>query len=74
MATLKKGDISLGLDYSFGGSVHYHHGRKHGNMQADMVLEKELKCSISGSVGSRKEDSDTLPSIKPHLLQQGHTS
>ena len=25
--------------YSFRGSVHYHHGREHGGMQADVVLE-----------------------------------
>lgn len=28
------------LDYSFGGLVHYYHGMEHGNMQADMALEK----------------------------------
>jgi hypothetical protein len=28
------------LVYSFRGSVHYHHGRKHGSVQADMMLEK----------------------------------
>jgi hypothetical protein len=33
----------LGLVYSFRGSVHYHHGRKHGDMQADMELENKLK-------------------------------
>ena len=33
----------MGLAYSFRGSVHYHHGRKHGSIQADMVLEKELR-------------------------------
>jgi hypothetical protein len=27
----------------FRGLVHYHHGRKHGSVQADMVLEKELR-------------------------------
>jgi hypothetical protein len=32
----------LELAYSFRGSVHYHHGRKYGNLRADMVLE-ELK-------------------------------
>jgi hypothetical protein len=32
-----------GVVYSFRGLVHYHHGRKHGSMQADMVLEKELR-------------------------------
>jgi hypothetical protein len=31
------------MAYSFRGSVYYHHGRKHDNMQADMVLEKELR-------------------------------
>jgi hypothetical protein len=38
-ATLKKANISLGLAYSFRGSVHYH-GEKHGIMQVDMVLEE----------------------------------
>ena len=42
-ATLIKENISLGLAYSFRGSVHYHHGGKHDSMQADMVLEKELR-------------------------------
>jgi hypothetical protein len=39
------------------GFVHYHHGRKHGSVQADMVLEKELKSSTSGSelVGGESE-------------------
>jgi hypothetical protein len=32
----------LGLPYSFKGLVHYLHGEKHGNMQAEMLLEKEL--------------------------------
>jgi hypothetical protein len=32
----------LGLAYRFRGSVHYHQGRKHGSIQADLVLEKEL--------------------------------
>jgi hypothetical protein len=30
----------LGLAYRFRGSVHYHHGRKHGSMQTDVVLEE----------------------------------
>jgi hypothetical protein len=38
--TLIKDNIYLGLSYSFRGSVHYHHGRKHGSVQADMVMEK----------------------------------
>jgi hypothetical protein len=41
-ATLIKENISLGLAYSFRGLVHYH-DRKHGSVQAGMVLEKELR-------------------------------
>jgi hypothetical protein len=38
--TLIKESISLGLAcIQFRGVVHCHHGRKHGSMQADMVLE-----------------------------------
>jgi hypothetical protein len=37
--SLIKENINLRLAYSFRGSVHYHHGRKHGTMQADLVLE-----------------------------------
>ena len=43
MATLIKESICLGQAHSFRGLVHYHHGKKHGVMQADMVLEKELR-------------------------------
>ena len=32
----------IGLAYSFRGSVHYHLGGRHGSMQVDMVLKKEL--------------------------------
>ena len=35
-----KSSIYLGLAYSFRGSVHYHHGGRHGSVQADMVLEE----------------------------------
>jgi hypothetical protein len=42
-ATFIKDSVSLGLTYSFRGSVHHHHGGKHGSVQADMVLEKELR-------------------------------
>jgi hypothetical protein len=41
--TLIKVNIELGLTYSFRSSVHYYHGRKHGSLQSDMVLEKELR-------------------------------
>jgi hypothetical protein len=42
-ATLIKENISLALAYSSRGLVHYHHGRKHGSVQADIVLKKELR-------------------------------
>jgi hypothetical protein len=34
----------LGLAYSSKDSIHYHHGRKHGSIQADTVLKKELRA------------------------------
>jgi hypothetical protein len=43
MTTAIKETISLGLAYSFRGLAHCRLGRKHGSMQADMVLEKELR-------------------------------
>ena len=42
-ATLTKANIYLGLACSFRGSVHFDHDRRHGTIQADMVLEKELR-------------------------------
>jgi hypothetical protein len=45
-ATLTKANISFELAYSFRYLVHYHHDRKHGNIQADMILGKELKLRI----------------------------
>jgi hypothetical protein len=38
--TLTKKIISLERAYSFRDSAHYHHGKKHGSVQADMVLEE----------------------------------
>jgi len=43
VAALTKDNISLGLAYRFRGSVHYPHGGKHGSVQADVNLEKELR-------------------------------
>ena len=37
-ATCVKDSISLGLAYRFRGSVHWHPGRKHDSIQANMVL------------------------------------
>ena len=41
-ATLNAEITELGLAYSFRGLALYHHGRKLGSIQADMMLEKEL--------------------------------
>ena len=38
-----KGKHLTGAALQFRGSVHYHHDGKYGSMQADMVLEKELR-------------------------------
>ena len=43
MATLIKENHFIGAGLQSRGSVHYHHGRRHGGMQADMVLEKKLR-------------------------------
>ena len=40
-ATLIKKNIHSGLAHRFRGLVHYHHGGKHGSLQADMVLKKD---------------------------------
>jgi hypothetical protein len=58
--------------------VHYGHGRKHGSVQADLVLE-ELRVLTSGSaseLGHTKPSklSYIPPPTRPHPLQQGHTS
>jgi hypothetical protein len=44
----------LGLAYSFRGSVHFYQGRKHGSIQADMVLEKELRVQDLDPTAARK--------------------
>ena len=70
----------IGDGLQFRALVHYHYGGKHGTMQTDMVLEKELYTSWSA--GS-KETFSTLGRAwafsksaytVTHFLQQGHTS
>jgi hypothetical protein len=58
-AALIKDNFELELAYSFRGSVHYHHGRKHGGTQADMVLE-ELRVLHLDPKAARKMVSDIL--------------
>jgi hypothetical protein len=55
MATLTKENISLRQTYSFRGLVDYPHDGKHGGMQADMLLEKELRVlHLDPSPGSKE--------------------
>ena len=79
---LIKENIWLGLAYSFRVSVHYHHGKKHGSVQADSVLEEprvlhlDVKAARIGpsSAGSQEENlSFTLGGAWVRSLQQGHT-
>ena len=73
-ATLIKANISLGLAYSFRGSVHYHHVRKHGSVQADMRLERIyiLICRQQETVFHRQTEGGSLlhwalGDLKAHL-------
>jgi hypothetical protein len=72
----------LGLAYRFRDSVHYHHGRKYGSIQASMVLEDLRVLHLDLTAARRKlalrqlgglsfkahPYSDTLPLTRPHLL------
>lgn len=57
-ATLSKEIISLGLDYSFRGLVHYHLG-KQGSTQEDRVLHLDLK-EARRSLSSLASQEETL--------------
>ena len=84
-ATHTKVTVSLWLTYSFGGSVHYHHDRKLGSKQADMVLEKELSILHLDLKAAKEEylfhdgwglilgDLKPTPTVM-HFLYQGYTS
>lgn len=65
-----KGKLLIGVDLQFRGSVHHHHGRKHGGVQADTVLEKELRVLTQSNqepVSSRQlgEGSQARPPNSP---------
>jgi hypothetical protein len=77
-----KENIYLGLAYSFRDLIHYYHGGMHGSMQADMVLEKELRVlhphrqqaerhtlDLTRTLETSKPaPGDTLPPTRPDLL------
>jgi hypothetical protein len=69
------------LAYRFRDSAHYHYGRKHGSIQAGMVLEKLRVLHFVPKAAKEKTDSHefegsliahqhsgTLPPTRPHLL------
>ena len=58
-ATLINENIQLGLTYSFRGSVHYHHGRKHGKG--------------AGTLGDRKAESSISLSCRQQIETGFHT-
>jgi hypothetical protein len=76
----------LGLAYSLRGSVHYHHSGKNSSVQADILLEKELRVlhlDLKAAEGdcvphwhslnigdSKLTPRDTLPPTRPHLLNK----
>jgi hypothetical protein len=45
----------IGTFLCFRGLVHYHHGRKHGNMQKDIELEKELRVLYQDPQAAARE-------------------
>ena len=49
----KKGKHFIGLTYSFRGLVHYHHSRKCGSLQANMVLEELRVLHLDPQAGKR---------------------
>ena len=84
VATLIKECIQQGLAYSFKELAHDHHGRKCGNMHADMVVEKKMKFLHPDSQAAEVEIStlslawiykrpQSYTSSKKSPLIQGHT-
>jgi hypothetical protein len=46
----------IGAGLQLRGSVHYHHGGKHGSMQGDMFARERADSSTSGSTDSGKRE------------------
>jgi hypothetical protein len=68
IATLIKESFELGLAYSFRGLVLYHHGRKHGRVQADWVMEKQLRVLHPDQQTAGGELRPQSPPPGTHLL------
>jgi hypothetical protein len=50
----------IGTGLHFRGSVYYHHGRKDGSLQTDIVLEKELRVLYLDPKAARGRLTSTL--------------
>ena len=50
----------MGLAYSFRSLIHYYHSKKHGSVQADMMLEKELRVLHLDRKAARRRLDSTL--------------
>jgi len=62
-ATLIKDDIQLRLAHRFRGSVHYHYGRKHGIVQADVMVMEEPRVLYLDPKAARKNYFHTRQSL-----------
>lgn len=58
--TLTKEGIEFRLAYSFTHLVHYYRGRRHGNIQTDIVLEKKLRVLHLDLKAARRRLSSAL--------------
>lgn len=55
----------IGAHLQFRGLVHFYHGRKHGDTQGDMVLEKEMSVlHLDPHAAGRKRRWDWLGHLK----------
>ena len=68
-ATLIRDNIQLVPAYNFRDSVHFHHGRKHGSIQADVRLEEPKVLHLDPKAARRRLSSRQLGggSENPHL-------
>jgi hypothetical protein len=75
---LIKENIKVELAYSFGGLLHYYHGRKHDGMQAEKELRvllldlQAVKATALLGLAWAYETSKPTPTLT-YFLQQGHT-
>ena len=61
----------MGLAYRFRGLVHYHHGMKHGSIQAGMALE-ELRVLHLDPKADRRRLAKPISTVI-YFFQQAHT-